>query len=967
MDEHGVPFPHLERGTNQGPSSAKKLQLKAYAKTDAELPESQRQTGKDCIPVMVSITAPSGMEAQREPVDLVVVLHVRKGRNVPEKWQELLKVALEIVTGKLDTKDCLAVVPFMPSLLPMSEKNAKAVFEKYKPESIQTDTSLVIDLESAESIFNGRTYEDKKKRAGYIVVISNSEDDINSLLTSRFLSVHAFGFRGAHNAWTIHTIASSRDCSYAILDDELGRITQAFAATIDRITSAVAVMPIEIQLRCEEKVHLSGLIGSPRISYSISDNKKNGTIWPRAHLPDVPTNFVFLLYTGNLRNDECIDLSKVLKVSAKYYQNPRASQARTTTNFPKGQNGIGEVLGEEVEVVTVSKDMPGSKEVAAEIVRLEAVRIIHEIIEENTPDWDQLRAAAVKQRDRWTKLEKYNEGDDEDGKKNLEIKEVLGEIILENKTDWEKLRGAADKLRKGWITLKNSRCGLAAGELISSLSLEMQEMETRLYNNYMWPEYLLSWKSHQWWQLPLPPLFMDKLDTEDDPLLRLRITANVDDIPRHKKGLPVLVQVMAPEVGLAKAKRAPVDVVALLDTEKKTKKKRELLIKAMEVIMDKLGHQDRIAIIPVQTGTTQPAARFMDMSKQGRRETSIKLKSIVVKKPAPAAPYTVPSATQTSHGRDHSKFIKFITNCLGIAPTNPPALIPSPVPSGSDVVTDDGTKLWEALKDAEKLLDAHRKKDHIGFIIVISDSNGDFVRQETLTSKYTMHAFGFRECGPHNIRAMHYIANSSSDGIYAIIDDHLNQVTCAFKACINKITSTLTVLQKLKEAAIFVGALYAGAVRNFIVYVDKVDMVSEEDYANFSKLFTIDVKWLNAFTSKDAPANSGALPSVNDSAEHKEKLDGKVFIVRDGSNESKEVMTDIIVRFKAVKIIHEVTNPNYKKEVLIERLQNICHGNTRLVRDIQTMVANLRRDIDILSHMLSWETFQGLSEYPPMK
>jgi hypothetical protein len=291
-------------------------------------------------------------------------------------------------------------------------------------------------------------------------------------------------------------------------------------------------------------------------------------------------------------------------------------------------------------------------------------------------------------------------------------------------------------------------------------------------------------------------------------------------------------------------------------------------------------------------------------------------------------------------------------------------------------------------------LDDHRKKDHIGFIIVISDGNGDFVRQETLTSKYTMHAFGFRECGTHNIRAMHYIANSSSDGIYAIIDDHLNQVTCAFKACINKITSTLAVTTEVgilcsnssnevaistvnsgkfvsaiakKEAAIFVGALYAGAVRNFIVYVEKVYMVSEEDYANFSKLFTIDIKWLNAFTSKDVPANSGALPSVNDSAENKEKLDGKVVIVRDGSDESKEVMTDIIVRFKAVKIIREVTNPNYKKEVLIERLQNICNGNTRLVRDILTMVSNLRRDIDILSHMLSWETFQGLSEHPPMK
>ncbi|KAM0891711.1 hypothetical protein ACQ4PT_026197 [Festuca glaucescens] len=943
------------------------------------------------------------MEAQREPVDLVVVLHVRKGRNVPEKWQELLKVALEVVTERLGTKDCLAVVPFMPSLVPMSEENSKAVLEQYKPDSIQTDTSLVITLESAESIFNGRTYEDKKKRAGYIVVISNSEDDIDSLLTWRFLSVHAFGFRGARNAWTIHTIASSRDCSYAILDDELGRITEAFAATIDRITSPVAVMPIEIQLRCEEKVHLCGLMGSPRISYSISDNKKNGTIWPRAHLPDVPTNFIVHLYTGNLRQDECTDLSKVLKVSAKYYENLGASQARTATNFPKGQDGIGEVLGEEVEVATITNRMHGSREVAAEIVRLEAVRIIHEIIEENKPDWNQLQAAAKKQRDRWTKLEKYNEGDDEDGKKNLEIKELVAEIILENKTDWEKLSAAADKLRKGWTRLKYSRCGLAAGELISSLSSEMQEMETRLYNNYMWPEYLLSWKSHQWWQLPLPPLFMDKLDTEDDPLLRLRITANVDDIPRHKKGLPVLVHVMAPEVGLAKAKRAPVDVVALLDTEKKTKKKRELLIKAMEVIMDKLGHQDRIAIIPVQEPPpppTQPAARFMDMSKHGRRETSIKLKSIVVKKPAPPLPYTYPSATQTSHGRDHhSKFIKFVTNCLNIAPTNTPTLIPSTTSSGSDdVVTDGGTKLWNALMDAVKLLDDRKEKDHLGFIIVISDGNGDFVRQETLPSKYTMHAFSFRDGGTHNIRAMHYIATSSSDGIYAVIDDHLNQVTNAFTTCINKITSTITVDTEVgilcsnssKEVAlsainsgkftsaiekkededhgsIFVGSLYAGAVRNFIVYVDMVKIVSEEDYANFSKLFTIHIKWFNAFSSKEAPPKSVALPSVHDFAEIKEKLDGQVVIVRDRPNESKEVMTDIIVRFKAVKIIHEITNPNYKKEVLVERLQNICHGNTRLVREIQTMVTNLRRGMDILSHMLSWETFQGLSEHPPMK
>jgi hypothetical protein len=129
----------------------------------------------------------------------------------------------------------------------------------------------------------------------------------------------------------------------------------------------------------------------------------------------------------------------------------------------------------------------------------------------------------------------------------------------------------------------------------------------------------------------------------------------------------------------------------------------------------------------------------------------------------------------------------------------------------------------------------------------------------------------------------------------------------------------------------------------------------------------VQIEWFNAFNSKEALPQSGALPSVHGFDERKEKLDGEVVIVRDGTNESREVMRDIIICFKAVKIIHEVTNPNYKREVVADKLQKICHGNSRVVREIQTMVANLRRGKDILSHMLSWQTFQGLSEHPPMQ
>jgi hypothetical protein len=139
-------------------------------------------------------------------------------------------------------------------------------------------------------------------------------------------------------------------------------------------------------------------------------------------------------------------------------------------------------------------------------------------------------------------------------------------------------------------------------------------MEMRLHNNYLWLEYMLAWKSQQWW--PLPPLAtaMDRWQQKakiNDHLLRMRVLAQVDAIPepirKPRPGLlPLLLEVTVPVEGLAKAKRASLDLVVVLDVSCGASASREmknkrlgLLHQAMNFILKKLSYKDRLAIIHV--------------------------------------------------------------------------------------------------------------------------------------------------------------------------------------------------------------------------------------------------------------------------------------------------------------------------------------------------------------------------------
>nr|XP_034598926.1 uncharacterized protein LOC117859854 isoform X2 [Setaria viridis] len=903
-------------------SEGSELQSKAFT---AKWPEGQQSFSN---PVMVSIITPPGMVKQRAPVDVVLVLHVHIRFMAPENWHNLLIQATDFVISKLDVHDRLAIVPaslmkakdastnqetkidlmkakdastnqetkidsmkakdastnqeskkddanaisirlpIKPKLLKMTSENKRETSDAVKgSQAMRRNAPLTKDLELAESALYATESDEKVDRAGYIIVISNSNEDLSSMITWRFRSVHAFGFQDAHNARTMCTIASNSESTYAIFD-EGGHITQAFDASMDRITSAVE--PLEVKLKCEQDVVLSA-ISAPRISYFISYDKKVGIIWANANLTsEAVTNFIVYLDVPKLRWTNPASGS-LLNVEVMYSHDPNLNKFKTKP------------------LIIACKGSKESQVVDAEKVRMEAVKIVADIIAQDKSDSEQHHKAAETLQNRWTEL------------------------------------------------LKDSREAVEEG-LVSRLAAEIHEMETRLHNNYLWLEYMLSWRSHQWW--PLPPLTMDKKqDSANDPLLKLRILAKVDGIQepigKNHGCLPVLVQVTAPVEGLAKVKRTPLDLVAVLDVgcgSRAMKKKRlQLLNKAMEFIMTKLTRNDRLAIVPVKSTVTRPAEGLFRRKKKLRSEDA--------------------------------KLLHVVTST---------------------------TKHVQQILDDRGEHDKHR----MGLIILISGTNDTLIPEETPRCRYTVHAFGFRDAG--NARTMYDIARVNH-GIYAVIDDHQDRITEAFMACFNNITSTIALNTKVnivcshssdmklfaiesgqftssidnekKIGSIFAGALYASAVKRFVVYLENI---GEEDYGGLSNLLAVDVTWQQITVA---------------SGNTEEATHGQVQIVRDENDASTEVV-DEIVRLEEVEIVRTIIDPNTKIDVLgkVLELRDMAYkakmrhlaqqapdlrlrpeGSSSAFPVDEDSLANLQNDKDgtWFSYIISWLSFQRQCEKPP--
>ncbi|KAF0912226.1 hypothetical protein E2562_013179 [Oryza meyeriana var. granulata] len=900
---------------------------------------------------MVSITAQPEAAWEREPMDLILILNIRSGEEVPKNWKKLLIEAVNVVVHMLGDEDRLAILPVQPSLSWMTKEGKNAV-----PTTVTRDDSPLLNaLESAELMLYDRGRMEKDTRMGHIIVISNSDVNVaslDSLLPWRFRSVHAFGFRGAGNARTMHSIAANnRECIYAILDDEYGQITQAFKATIKRITTPITgtAMPIEVKLKCEQHAFLSAING-PLVSYFISSNKKAGIIWANAYAAAGVGRTNFIVYLG-YGSTNFTNWSNLFKVDVKYDQVSGKSVVVQKYDQQVSDKSVDVHKYDQVshklegQVVTVRKGDLMSKEVAAEMVRLQAVKVVNNITEKT----------------------------------------------IDKNEDQEQLHASADTLWQEWTSTRSgSDWGREADEggLVSALAAEMKEMEIRLYNNYLWKEYMLSWLSHQRWQLPLPPLFMDKQATDERPV-QLEIFAKLYD-DKHRQGdnrVPVVLRVKVPERGLAKLKTSSVDVIVVVDAGQRSgelesiaEDRLQLVRKAVDVIMDKLRYKDRLAILPVQLSVTQPAPVLLEMSKQGQTQTFANLQSLLrdlasVKTTKPIIASAQEHDTQTPHWREKiKKTVQKVRNCLLGTDDSPlPTRMSLESQRTSSIVhsvptADSSSKLQNVLMDATKMLDNRpgNEQDRVGFIIVISDSEDDSICKEELSPKYTTHAFGIS--GMHNARAMYHVA-SRSNGIYDILNDARNQITEAFKSCIDRVTSTIVVDTKVEiacsgsssaalssiecgqfksaldsagKSSIWVGPLHATAVKNFLCYIDNVH---KDDHGGF---FIVDVK---------------CAPAVSTPGE---KLD----FTRNKIDDLYDEVEASIGCVAAVKIVTEITDPNYHIKLLarlpkeMETMQSIfAKVMEKLENNLKTHIADDPDYNEKLVLRLPWEMCLSAYEY----
>lgn len=288
----------------------------------------------------------------------------------------------------------------------------------------------------------GRKDHDKK-RPGFIVLISDGDDAsvLNDAMNLN-CSVHAFGFHDAHNARAMHRIANTSAGTYGILNDGHDGLADAFVTSVGNITSIVAV-DAEVSVSCsgaESTAAKLTAIESGRFKHDINGGGKRGTIQAGALQAGAVRSF--LVYVDNVGDDELEHLPSMLTVGVQY------EDRSTTTSQNAAENQAGrEMARRTAQVVVVRDGDEHSRLVAAEIVRVAAMRIVDEIIK--------------------------NYGD-----------------------NGRALAGAADELHKQWSLLKKSEFAKEAAPacFVSALDAEMSEMEATLRRS-SGMSYMLSWQT----------------------------------------------------------------------------------------------------------------------------------------------------------------------------------------------------------------------------------------------------------------------------------------------------------------------------------------------------------------------------------------------------------------------------------------------------------------------------------------
>ncbi|GJN28098.1 hypothetical protein PR202_gb16181 [Eleusine coracana subsp. coracana] len=162
------------------------------------------------------------------------------------------------------------------------------------------------------------------------------------------------------------------------------------------------------------------------------------------------------------------------------------------------------------------------------------------------------------------------------------------------------------------------------------------------------------------------------------------------------------------------------------------------------------------------------------------------------------------------------------------------------------------TAFKPSLEHAVKLLDDRVDKQRVGFILLISDGldNSGFKWSNEIVAptdpvrnllrKYPVHTFGF--CTGHDPKALHFIAKESNGTYFSITDNLESKIMEAFAVCLAGFKTVVAIdtcvhitsrdyeikridsggyTQQGDSGGVLIGTLYAGEVKDFVVYLEK--------------------------------------------------------------------------------------------------------------------------------------------------
>uniref|UniRef100_A0A0E0MHQ7 VWFA domain-containing protein n=1 Tax=Oryza punctata TaxID=4537 RepID=A0A0E0MHQ7_ORYPU len=1049
------------------------VQVAAYAKVDA-IDVSWPRSHPGSIPVLVRVVAPPATSG-RAPIDLVAVLDVSCGGGLgPVNRIDLLEKAMKLITGKLSKDDRLAIVPVQAStgavatekydLRNMDANGREAAITWVKSLVPAGDNKLSTGLNKAAEILKGRD-EKEKKRPGFIILISDGDD--RSVLRDDMnlnCSVHAFGFRDAHNPWAMYRIANTSAGTYGILNDGHDGLTDAFATSINNIASIVAVDAV-INISCSNDSTLKLTdIESGRFK-EYRNGEKSGTILAGALQAGAVRSFiVYVDIPAGAGADELEHLSSMLTVGVQYEDRSTSQQA---------ESQVQEITTQTAKAVVVKDGDEYSRLVAAEILRVEAIRIVGEVIQKYGDNGRALADAADELHKQWRRLKQSEyateaapacfvsalDAEMEEMETTLRRSSGMSYMLSwqtchslqhlqharssSSSTAAAKAKGSSSVPAAGAAARQSFTAGGAAmGKFVWSGAHHGGgggERKRKYYYEKQSTELEMIEQRLAYWskvKCELPPMhddgdcpdhmttifrdasresidramFHDVFLAPAENTVQVTAYAKVDAADVHGSspeirhpGIPVLIRVVAPPA-TSESARAPIDLVAVLDVScccgGGPTNRMDLLKRAMELVIDKMSSQDRLAIVPVQASsaiagtyhTTILAKRDNQSSANnagtnGRTTTT----TSATEKDKNSAVGGKEKITPAVGEGDQSSFN--VSEKVVLLNMDAEGRIKAVARVQSLAAAGDN-KLSTALEKAVKILEGRKEveKNRAGFIVLISDGDDSSIFRATMNPTYSVHAFGFR--GAHNARALHFIANTST-GTYGVLNDEHDGITDAFAATIDSITSIVVVQTVVnissggeptaatllaiesgrfrshidddrKSGFVMAGALHAGAVRSFLVYVDHV---GDGERDKLPSLLTVRVEYVNLSSASE---NSKEM-----------KLDAQVVIVRKGDENSRMVAAEII-RVEAMRIVGEILD-RYKDngkgftgaaDELHEQWRRLMESSeyggeagdgdgeascpiSGLAAEIKEMEDSIRRCSGV-SYMLSWQTRHSL-------